>query len=188
MKIYACADIHGFPERIERVRELVQQLSPDVVIIAGDLTHAGLGRDALGLLDELPCPVVAIPGNMDPPFVAKAIAESRAKNILTASVQIQGVTFCGPDAAVERCDILVAHEPPYGVLDTIPTGLHIGSPKVARAVEKLRPRVMVCGHVHESPGVARLGETIVVNCTMGDGIHRGASILLREEGVEVTLL
>lgn len=188
MKIYACADIHGFPERVQRVRELVQQLSPDVVILAGDLTHAGRGREALNLLNELTCPVVAIPGNMDPPFVAKTIAESRAKDVLTAAVQIQGFTFCGPDAATERCDVLVAHEPPYGVLDTIPSGRHIGSPKVARAVERLHPRVVVCGHVHESPGVARLGGTFVVNCTMGDGIHAGASIILGEEAVEVTLL
>jgi len=188
MKIYACADIHGFPERVQRVRELVRQLSPDVVILAGDLTHAGRGRDVLDLLNEFTCAVLAIPGNMDPPFVAKAIAESKAKDILTDVVQVQGVLFCGPDAPIERCDVLVAHEPPYGVLYTIPTGRHIGSSKVAHAVERLRPRVMVCGHVHESPGVAKLGETTVVNCTMGDGIHGGASIILGEEAVEVTLL
>lgn len=188
MKFYACADIHGFPERIQRVRELVRQLSPDVVILAGDLTHAGRGKDVLALLNELPCPVLAIPGNMDPPFVAKAIAESKAGGILTGPVRIHGITFCGPEATVERCDVLVAHEPPYGVLDTIPTGRHIGSSTIARAIEKLRPRVMVCGHVHESPGVSRLGETTVVNCTMGDGVHGGASIILGEESVEVTLL
>lgn len=186
MRILTCADQHGRPERIAVVRALVTEHSPDVVLLPGDLTHAGFGNEALTLLRSLPVPVFAVPGNMDAPF---AVAEIRRSGGLSGSVPvvIEGVSLGGP-GVTEAVDILVVHEPPLGTLDQIPSGRHIGSQRIQDLMVQIRPRVLVCGHAHESPGIERVGDTLVINCTMGDGKTRGALIELTAAGVEARLL
>ncbi len=186
MRILACADLHGRPERIARVRELVGAHAPEVVLLPGDLTHVGRGEDALALLHTLPVPVLAIPGNMDGP---RAVAEIAARGSLFGpeAVVIGGVSFGGPHVRTP-CDVLVTHEPPSGTLDVVPSGRHIGAQAVSALVAGLHPRVLACGHVHESPGIERLGPTVVVNCTMGDGKTGGALIELTPDGVDARLL
>ncbi len=53
---------------------------------------------------------------------------------------------------------------------------------------RLRPRVLLCGHVHESPGVERVGAPAVINCTMGDGKIGGALIELPANDIQARLL
>ncbi len=186
MNILACADLHGHPERVVRVRQLVTEHSPDVVLLPGDLTHAGRGEEALDLLRTLPVPVLALPGNMDGP---RAVAELRARGGLLSQdpAVIGGISFGGP-AVRTPCDVLVTHEPPAGILDLAYSGRHIGSEVVRDLVLRLRPRVLTCGHVHECPGIERLGDTLVVNCTMGDGQRAGALIEITPSAVEARLL
>ncbi len=181
MRILACADLHGRPERIARVRGLVAELGPEVVLLPGDLTHAGQGQDALALLHTLPVPVLAVAGNMD---AAGAVTAMRRHGALLEGKArvIDGVAFAGPDADLP-CDVLVVHEPPLGTLDRVRSGERIGSRAVRDQTLRLRPRVLTCGHVHESPGIERIGDTLVVNCTMGDGVTAGALI---EIGADVT--
>ncbi len=186
MRILACADQHGRPERIARVRELAGIHAPEVILLPGDLTHAGYGEEALELLHTLPVPVLAVPGNMDGP---RAVREIGAHGSLLGPdpVVIGGVSFGGPHLRA-GCDVLVTHEPPPGTLDRVPSGKHIGEPRVASLLTRVRPRVLTCGHVHESPGIERVGETVVINCTMGDGKTGGALIELTPDRVDARLL
>ncbi len=60
--------------------------------------------------------------------------------------------------------VLVSHSPPRGTLDISSTGRSLGSEAVRRAIDRTRPALVVCGHIHESSGQqARIGDTIVVN-------------------------
>jgi len=186
MRILACADLHGRPERIARVRSLAARHAPAVILLPGDLTHGGFGREALALLHSLPVPVLAVPGNMDAPF---AVTQIRRRGRLGGPepVVIDRVAFGGP-AVSQPVDVLVVHEPPLGTLDLIPSGRHIGSSRVLELMTRLRPRVLACGHVHESPGIERAGETLVINCTMGDGTTGGALLELMDDRIEARLL
>ncbi len=186
MRILACADLHGRPERTARVRALVVEHQPAVLLLPGDLTHAGHGEEALTLLHTLSIPVLAVSGNMD---AANATLAMRRHGALLEGPPrlVDGVAFAGPDGDVP-CDVLVVHEPPQGILDLVPTGRHIGSPSVREKVLRLRPRLLTCGHVHESPGIERVGDTLVVNCTMGDGKTGGALIELTPATVTARLL
>ena len=74
-----------------------------------------------------------------------------------------------------RLDILLTHIPPYGVLDRVdstsipPTwiGRHAGSKTVLEYIRKQQPRYVFCGHIHESEGFEKLGQTEVYNLGMG---------------------
>ncbi len=186
LRILAFADIHGRPERVARVRALVAEHAPDVVLLSGDVTHAGEGTEALALLRTLPVPVLAAPGNMDGPDERDTIARDGGLGG-GGPVVIQGVSFGGPDVRA-ACDVLVTHEPPQGTLDLTMVRTRAGSPRVLELLTRYRPRLLVCGHVHESPGVARVGDTLVVNCSMGNGRNAGALIEIGEEGADARLL
>ena len=185
MRILACADLHGRAERIARVRALASEHAPAVVLLPGDLTDAGHGHEALDLLRTLPMPVLAVPGNMDDSDAAAEIA--RLGSLAGEEpVMIEGVSFGGPRVRT-ACDVLVTHEPPAGVLDLARSGRHIGTRTVLELLTRLRPRVLTCGHVHEAPGIERFGETLVINCTMGDGRTGGALIEITQENVTARL-
>lgn len=63
-----------------------------------------------------------------------------------------------------RVDALVVHEPPYDTLcDLDYMGVHAGSKAVRDYVVRERPRLVLTGHIHESPAVDHLGDTTVFN-------------------------
>ena len=60
--------------------------------------------------------------------------------------------------------ILVLHSPPKGHCDANGGGDHFGSEALLGGIEEKRPRLAVCGHIHESWGCeSRIGETPVRN-------------------------
>ena len=69
-------------------------------------------------------------------------------------------------------DILVCHQPPYGVLDTVSGrygapkkwwGKHAGSKVILNYIRKYKPRYVFCGHIHEAKGHVKIGKTEVYN-------------------------
>jgi Icc-related predicted phosphoesterase len=71
------------------------------------------------------------------------------------------------------CDVLVSHCPPYGYLDNAGMELnqwglwvetHIGSKELLAYIERHKPKLVICGHVHEDGGKeCMIGTTRVVN-------------------------
>ncbi len=60
--------------------------------------------------------------------------------------------------------VLVSHAPPYKTkCDKAVLGLHVGSKAVRSFIEQKKPILCICGHIHESRAVDRIGSTIVVN-------------------------
>jgi Icc-related predicted phosphoesterase len=62
------------------------------------------------------------------------------------------------DSIPPDVDILISHGPPYGFLDFVAPqfgSLNVGDRPLRDRLERgsLRPRVMVCGHIHEQYGV-----------------------------------
>jgi Icc-related predicted phosphoesterase len=104
-----------------------------------------------------------------------------------------------------RRTIIMTHVPPYDSgLDTAPllspdlrpTATAgdlirgpVGSTGVRAAIEKFKPVLGVHGHIHESGGERRIGETVCVNAgsEASMGILRGFLVDLSDRGVERTL-
>ncbi len=76
------------------------------------------------------------------------------------------------DCIPEGVDILVTHGPPHGVLDENTQGIHCGSVALYNWIKSYKPRLVVCGHIHEGHGVALVGNTLVVNASICTGDYK----------------
>ena len=59
--------------------------------------------------------------------------------------------------------LFLSHAPPYGVLDKTKSGKHVGSKILLKAIQKNQPKLVLCGHIHEAKGKAKIGKTRVIN-------------------------
>jgi Icc-related predicted phosphoesterase len=93
------------------------------------------------------------------------------------------------------------HAPPYGtMLDLAPeldgnkkpvtvagqvNFVHVGSKAVREAIEKYQPLIGLHGHIHESAGHDKIGDTTVVNpgSEYGEGILRGYIVEIADSRV-----
>lgn len=70
-----------------------------------------------------------------------------------------------------KVDILVCHQPPYGILDKVTwkkapkhwLGKHAGSKIILDYIKKYQPKIVLCGHIHEGKGKKKIGKTLVYN-------------------------
>ena len=203
MRLFAAADLHGKPQRFTAVKEGQRQSRADAVVLAGDILNYGRGRLFLPMLEDLPVPVFIVRGNSDPARLdGWAAASPNVRSLHMDVFSFQGVTLAGISGTlpipfrsragwretrhlerlaplVDSRSILVAHPPPYGCCDQVMGHFSAGSRGLLRLVRETSPRVMICGHIHEAAGAARLGNTLVVNCALGND-RRGALIELME--------
>ena len=81
------------------------------------------------------------------------------------------------DLIPEGTDLLVTHGPPMGIGDEIVSRIlrnkeHVGCADLLEAVERLKPRLHVFGHIHEGHGVTVRGATTFVNASSCDRAYR----------------
>jgi hypothetical protein len=82
-----------------------------------------------------------------------------------------------------RIKIIIVHQPPHGVQDTLYNGESSGSVSLRRFVEEYQPDLLLCGHIHEARGVGFIGTTRVVN--VGE-LRQGCAALI-EIGDKITV-
>jgi len=188
MKILAVADFHGYQYRLNILLENIKKYSPELVVVCGDITQFGPGEVATNFLNQIPVDTIAVPGNIDSSDVPKAIEKSKAKNISLKKfeknkilfVGISGDTLSQTDAKtieklLDKQSVLVSHAPPHGFQDKVFIGTHIGNKEIRKIVDNCKPRLVICGHIHENPGFTKNKYTTVVNCSMG---KRGEGALI----------
>lgn len=56
------------------------------------------------------------------------------------------------DLIPDDIDILITHEPPYGIFDKTAEGKHVGSHALRETLDRVRPSLHVFGHIHECGG------------------------------------
>jgi predicted phosphohydrolase len=144
-------------------------------------------------LAELPHPhKLVIAGNHDwafqtQPEAARA-ALRHAHYLQDSGLTIDGVSFWGSPwqpwfldwafnlprgpALAERwaqippgTDVVITHGPPMGHVDQTARGESVGCEALTEALERLQPRLHLCGHIHEAAGESRLGRTRVINAS-----------------------
>lgn len=63
-------------------------------------------------------------------------------------------------------DILITHGPAYGILDNIINGSNAGDKDLRKRIEAIKPKVHICGHIHEAYGSTKWNGTHFINATV----------------------
>ena len=67
---------------------------------------------------------------------------------------------------IQPCDVLITHGPPMYTGDFVVNDkIHVGCPLLKDKIEELKPKVHVCGHIHECSGVQLVNDCIHVNAS-----------------------
>ncbi len=188
MRLLAFSDLHRDLDQATKLVEMSAEA--DAVIGAGDFAsiHEGL-EETIEALAAIEPPTVLVPGNNE---TADALREAAARWPAAAVLHGEGATIGGTEffglgagvpvtpwdwsfdledeaaaellAACPEGAVLVLHSPPRGHCDTNGGGDHFGSPALLRAIKQKRPRLAVCGHIHESWGCqSQIGKTPLHN-------------------------
>jgi len=190
MLIYAVADIHADPKRIEQIRSTVSAHQPDVVVAAGDIISYIHPEKTFAQLNGMSVPMLMVRGNSDPGYIEKQFEKfSNLTSLHLNRVTVKSVAFTGLSGTIplpfrnrvrlfekhlmkraypliDAQTVVVVHPPPWGILDQVMGRFHSGSKLVRDLVEKTQPKLLICGHIHEAAGIETIGQTLVVNCSM----------------------
>ncbi len=69
-------------------------------------------------------------------------------------------------------DILITHGPIHGVLDMTVNGRQVGCEVLKDAINIIKPKVHICGHIHEAYGQSTLQDTLFINASVLDVRYR----------------
>jgi Icc-related predicted phosphoesterase len=189
LSILAFSDLHcdvGAAEDIVRAATNV-----DLVLGAGDFAIMRRGIEkTIEILKYIRRPTIVVPGNGESyeELLAACQGWPSAHVLHGAGKTIDDLSIFGIGGAIpvtpfgswsydfseeqaeqmlagaSAADILVTHSPPHGACDLSSAGQHLGSQSVRAFVERQKPRLVVCGHIHDSwRQQSSIGETLVVN-------------------------
>jgi len=192
MKILVMGDIHGQCHKIfkylQKNKVDLILLTGDITHFGPEK----LGEEILNEICIFDTLTLAIPGNCDQTYIYGEIESSNAINIHNKSIIIKNMGICGfggsnttpfntplefaevqiysqleklmTEIENEEIRILVTHAPPYNTqTDILPSGQHAGSESVRAIIEEFQPTLNVCGHIHESKAVDKIGNTVIMN-------------------------
>lgn len=193
MKILAISDLHGkihpgLDNYLKNNKIDLIVISGDITHFG----PPELAQDLLDQMGSYNIPLIAIPGNCDPQGIHVCLENCKALNVHAKSLSLKNIGICGFGGSnptpfdtpiefgeveiYEELDklllemkdqdvkILITHAPPYNTqADKLFTGEHVGSKSIREIIEKYKPDLNICGHIHEAQSVDTILKTIVVN-------------------------
>ena len=191
LRILSAGDLHGDMRQVRKLADQAEKENVDLVILCGDITQMDQTADnMIGPFLAKKKKVLFIPGNHDSFATADFLAEVYGiRNIHGYSVKYKdvGIFGCGganvgpitmlPEKEIfsllkEGFDkiryldkkIMVSHvHPSQTKMETLSRFVP-GSSGVKKAVEKFKPDILLCSHVHEAEGLEeKIGRTRVIN-------------------------
>jgi len=187
MKFLAFVDLH---ENAKYLKELVSRAKEDdieFVVCAGDLSNFGRGLTrALKEFNALGKKLYLIPGNHEDNLDLDRVVKEYPNcfNFHKKTFRLGGYLFLGyggdgfaaQDPEFRKIArewygrhkgekiVLVTHGPPFSTAIDILPGGHSGNKDYRSFIERVEPKLVICGHLHETAGtVDKIGKTKVIN-------------------------
>ena len=196
MTILHLSDTHGLHRQMEHLP------MADVVVHSGDFCEEGTIEEVEDFVEwfaALPHKYkLFIAGNHDV-CLHGAMVEGLPNGVhylYNSGIEIDGVRFYGVpmfvaddvsgayDTTIEKIptgtDVLITHQPPYGILDNA-EGVCYGSTSLLSRVLCIKPRLHLFGHVHKANGKTDSHDTLYVNGSIVSGmkiVHMPSAITL----------
>jgi len=190
MRILAVGDLHGDSSLAKKLANQAEKEKVDLVLLAGDITEEqNILPGVISPFLEKKKKVLFVPGNHESMATADFIADFYGiTNLHGYSIKYNEVGIFGCSASnigVNKISeeeifsllkkgfdkikdvkkkIMITHVHPTGTKMEKFSNLVPGSEAVRKAVRKLKPDILICGHVHEAAGIEeKLGRTKVIN-------------------------
>ena len=190
LKILAAGDIHGDTSLAKKLAEKAEKEKVDLVVLCGDLTLRDTSTENLiGPFVKRKEKVILIPGNHETIATADFLSELYGiRNLHGYSVKYKDVGIFGAGGAniglfqlnekeiydllkkgfdkikYLKKKIMVTHVHPESSKIEKFTRFFPGSEGVKKAIDKFKPDVLLCSHVHEAEGIEeKIGKTKVIN-------------------------
>ena len=189
MKLLLFSDLHLSENHTKSIVE--QSKNVDIVIGAGDYCSLRRNLDqVIGWLSVITTPTLLVPGNSESyEELVNACKSWPGSQVLHGNgTDIHGIHFFGigggipitpfgswsydfsekeAEILLKDCPakgVLISHSPPKGILDRSSFGMHLGSKSIRNVIHEKYPKLVVCGHIHESGGkIDKVDETVVIN-------------------------
>lgn len=188
MKFLVFTDIHQHEKQLNVLLARAKEKDIDFVVCCGDFSTFGRGAaKMLTLFNALGKKLYIIPGNHEEhgTFFFDVIegfenvvgvhgCEVRVGNYLFMGYG--GGGFAQEDAVFRKIArrwysdfrderlVLLLHGPPYGTTADFLNGQHVGNKDYRAFIERAKPKLVLCGHLHETFGATdMIGLTKVVN-------------------------
>ncbi|MEM3522665.1 MAG: metallophosphoesterase [Candidatus Bathyarchaeia archaeon] len=214
--ILAFSDFHGSDVAFNKALTAILKHKPKLIMIAGDIADNNFekAKDFLSRLNNFRTEVFYVPGNMDSKkLIIEGLNLNHVKNIHKKIIDHEDfkiVGFGGSNKTpfntpIEFNDIeiesflsslsfdkkekiiLLTHSPPKNTkIDKTFMKIHAGSIAIRNFIEKNKPILAVCGHIHEACGVDKLGDSLIVNVSSAKYGRYG--LIDINNGVNVELL
>ena len=196
LSIIAISDTHGYHDAV-KVPEADILIHAGDITSHGEIVQVEKFNQFLG---NLPHPVkIIIAGNHDFCFEREP---GRCRAILTngiylqdEAIEVRGIRFYGSpwqpwfhdwafnlrrgseirkkwDLIPEDTDVLITHGPPYGHNDRVLMGERVGCQDLLEAVERIKPKVHIFGHIHEGFGITHNDHTTFINASFCDAYYQ----------------
>lgn len=188
MKFITFSDFHEDFDQLDILINRAKEKDIDFVVVAGDITIFSKGlRPVLKRLNSIEKTVYIIPGNHEEgtSFEKVILDYPNCINFDRQAIDL-GDDFIllgyGRDGFSQKDPnfrkiartwygqfknkkvILVTHGPPAQCKLDIVGDHHVGNIDYREFIERIKPKVAICGHIHETAGeVDTIGETNVVN-------------------------
>lgn len=190
MKILAFVDLHGSESALRELKQKTKRENPELILCAGDISIFEQDLKSITKkLDRLNKPLLIIPGNHETESALRPLCNKSKnikyidktyfihKNYLFLGYELD--SFSPIDINFKKTEkgflkiisknkdkklILINHAPPYNTNVDKLIEEHAGNKTIRNFIEKVKPDLVICGHLHENFGKRdRINNSIIIN-------------------------